>query len=127
MLFKSVLLKCTSASRCHHLLKTFWNGVRGWRDRQLSDGTIIWTAPTGHTYTTHPGSRHLFPQLCEPTATLWDGAPPTVETTSDRAAMMPRRRHTRAHNAAKAKAAERQLNDAYAAQVIAERNKPPPF
>jgi hypothetical protein len=30
--------KCSSASRCHHLLKTFW----GWRDKQLPDGTVIW-------------------------------------------------------------------------------------
>ncbi len=37
--------------------------------------------------------------------------------------MMPRRRHTRAHNTAQAKAAERRLNDHY----VAERNKPPPF
>ena len=25
----------------HHLLKTFWNGVNGWRDRRLPDGTGI--------------------------------------------------------------------------------------
>ena len=24
-------LNCSSASRCHHLLKTFWNGASGWR------------------------------------------------------------------------------------------------
>jgi len=114
-------LKCLC--RFHHLLKTFWNGVRGWRDRQLPDGTIIWTSPTGHTYVTHPGSRHLFPQLCEPTATLWTGQPPVIEPTGDRGAMMPQRRHTRAHNTAKAIAAERRLNDA----LVAEHNKPPPF
>jgi hypothetical protein len=28
-------LKCSSANRCHHLLKTFW----GWRDQQPPDGT----------------------------------------------------------------------------------------
>jgi hypothetical protein len=33
--------------RCHHLLKTFWAGANGWRDEQLRDGTVIWTAPTG--------------------------------------------------------------------------------
>ena len=32
--------------RKHHLLKTFW----GWLNRQLPDGTIIWTAPSGQTY-----------------------------------------------------------------------------
>jgi hypothetical protein len=114
-------LKCLC--RFHHLLKTFWNALGGWCDRQLPDGTIIWTSPTGHTYTTHPGSVHLFPQLCRPTATLWTGEPPTVERTGDRGVMMPKRRHTRAHNTAKAKAAERKLND----PLVAERNKPPPF
>ena len=109
--------------RFHHLVKTFWNGVKGWRDRQLPDGTIVWTSPTGHTYTTHPGSRHLFPQLCKPTGTLWTGEPPTVESTADRGVMMPRRRHTRVHNTAKAIAAERRLNDEY----VAEHNRPPPF
>ncbi len=118
-------LKCLC--RFHHLLKTFWNGVKGWRDRQLPDGTIIWTAPTGHTYTTYPGGTHLFPTLCQPTATLWAGEPPVVQTTSDRGVMMPRRRHTRAHNTARAIAAERRLNDEYAAQRLAQRNKPPPF
>ena len=97
--------------------------MKGWRDRQLPDGTIEWPSPTGHTYTTYPGSRHLFPQLCEPTATLWTGEPPTIDTTADRGAMMPKRRHTRTHTTAKAIAAERRLNDDY----VAERNKRPPF
>src|SRR5258708_3873496 len=44
--------------------ETFW----GWRDHQLPDGTIIWTAPGPQTHTTHPGSRLLFPTLCKPTA-----------------------------------------------------------
>ncbi len=89
-------LKCLC--RFHHLLKTFYNGVRGWRDRQLPDGTIIWTSPTGHTYTTHPGSLQLFPTLCEPTATLWTGEPPTPDTSTDRGVMMPKRRHSRAQD-----------------------------
>jgi hypothetical protein len=118
-------LKCLC--RFHHLLKTFWNGAKGWRDRQLPDGTIVWTSLTGHTYTTYPGSKHLFPQLCEPTSTLWTGEPPVVELTPGRGAMMPKRRNTRAHNKAKAITAERKLNDTYAAERITERNKPPPF
>ena len=118
-------LKCLC--RFHHLLKTFWNGATGWRDRQLPDGTIVWTSPTGHTYATYPGSKHLFPQLCEPTATLWHDDPPAVDTNDNRAAMMPKRRHTRAHNKTRAVTAERKLNDSYAAGRIAERNKPPPF
>ena len=54
--------------RFHHLLKTFWCGVGGWREQQLPDGTLIVTSPTGHTYTTKPGSAQLFPTLCQPTA-----------------------------------------------------------
>ena len=43
--------------RKHHLLKTFWAGATtGWHDEQLPDATIIWTSPSGHTYTTRPGS-----------------------------------------------------------------------
>lgn len=117
------LNKCIWVNRFHHLLKTFYTGVTGWRDRQLVDGTIIWTSPTGHTYVTYPGSRRHFPKLCEPTATIWTGEPPVVEPTGDRGAMMPRRRRTRAENLAKRIEAERKLNDEY----VAERNKPPPF
>jgi hypothetical protein len=89
----------------------------------VTGGTIIWTSPSGHTYTTSPGSRLLFPSLCTPTGTLWQTPPPTIETTADRGLMMPKRRNTRAHNRAQAIAAERRLNDAH----VAERNKPPPF
>ncbi|MDX1885819.1 hypothetical protein [Mycolicibacterium sp. 120270] len=65
----------------------------------------------------------MFPQLCAPTATLWSGEPPVVQDSGNRGMMMPKRRHTRAQNTAKAKAAERKLNDA----LVAEHNKPPPF
>ena len=100
-------LKCLC--RFHHLLKTFWTGPGGWCDRQDPDGTITWTSPTGHTYTTHPGSRLLFPTLCRPTATLWTCAPPTIAISDNRGAMMPRRRRTRA-----------QSHDAY---ITAERRR----
>jgi hypothetical protein len=105
-------------------LKTFWIGAGGWRERQLPDATIMLTSPTGHTYTTRPGSALLFPALCLPTAALWlPGQEPTVESSGDRGVMMPKRRHTRAHNRQRSVAAERRLNDAH----VAERNKPPPF
>jgi hypothetical protein len=109
-------LKCYC--RFHHLCKTFL----GWQDKQLPDGTLIVTSPTGHTYTTHPGSKLLFPKLCHPTGDL---ALPdtTIDNTTDRGVMMPKRRHTRAHNRQHAITAERRLNDAH----VAERNKPPPF
>lgn len=96
--------------RKHHLLKTF----HGWRDRQYPDGSIEWISPTGATYTTHPGSRLLFPALCLPTGTL-----PTPSTRppdpTGRTLMMPTRRRTRAQNRAAAIKAERALN-----------TKPPP-
>jgi hypothetical protein len=114
-------LKCYC--RFHHLLKTFYCGVGGWREQQLPDGTLILTAPTGHTYTTYPGSALLFPTLCEPTGTLWTGEPPSVDTIGDRGVMMPKRRRTRAENLQRRIQAERKLNDEY----VAERNKPPPF
>jgi hypothetical protein len=110
--------------RFHHLLKTFYCGVGGWRERQLPDGTLIVTAPTGHTYLTKPGSLRLFPTLCQPTATLWrPGEEPTVPLSDGRGLMMPRRRRTRAENLARRIEAERKLNDEY----VAERNRPPPF
>lgn len=49
-------LKCLC--RQHHRLKTFG----GWRDKQLADGTVIWTSPTGRTYRTAPAGADLFPQ-----------------------------------------------------------------
>ncbi len=102
--------------RKHHLLKTFW----GWLARQLPDGTIIWTAPSGQTYTTHPGSRLLFPTLCKPTAPI---AAPAATPEAASGLTMPRRTRTREQNRQRAIEAERRLNDAY----VAERNKPPPF
>jgi hypothetical protein len=96
--------------RKHHLFKTF----HGWRDRQHPDGTIDWTSPTGQTYTTHPGSRLLFPTLCEPTGRLPSPAVRQPDSTG-RTLMMPTRRRTRAQNRAHAITAERALN-----------TKPPP-
>ncbi len=89
-------------------------------------GTIIWASPTGHTYVTYPASLHFFRNYVNPlprsgTATNRSSSPPTAA--DGRATMMPKRRHTRAHNTAKAKAAERKLNDAR----VAERTKPPPL
>ncbi|BBY25333.1 HNH endonuclease signature motif containing protein [Mycobacterium stomatepiae] len=81
-------LKCLC--RFHHLVKTFW----GWRDRQLPDGTVVWTAPSGHTHVTAPGSALLFPDLCAPTGEA--ASPVRPDRCTDRAAMMPRRRRTRA-------------------------------
>jgi hypothetical protein len=52
--------------REHHRLKTFHDGPDGWRDEQLSDGTIVWTSPTGRVYRTTPDGYELFPQMRPP-------------------------------------------------------------
>ncbi|TQR84655.1 DUF222 domain-containing protein [Mycobacterium hodleri] len=88
-------LKCLC--RRHHLLKTFWDGQSGWRDQQLDDGTVIWTAPDGRTHITTPGSRLLFPELSEPTATVVASGVPTAHTAG---LTMPRRKTTRAQDRA---------------------------
>ena len=100
---------CASNIKClcrkHHLLKTFC----GWLDRQLPDGTVIWTSPEGQTYTTQPGSRLLFPTLCKPTAPV---STPVVATTGapSRGLMMPRRTSTRVQDRANRIDAERARN-----------------
>ncbi len=110
-------LKCLC--RKHHLLKTFW---AGWRDEQWPDGTIVWTSPSGHTYTTRPGSRLLFPALSLPTGQL-PGCTTPSPPHAQRGIMMPTRCRTRAEDRARRIDAERALNAAH----VAERNQPPPF
>lgn len=81
-------LKCLC--RFHHLLKTFHH----WQDQQFPDGTVVWTAPTGHTYITTPEGAHWYPQLAHPT-----GTPEAAEEpprTPTRGHCMPKRKHTRA-------------------------------
>ena len=111
--------------RLHHLMKTFW----GWRDQQLADGTLIWTAPSGQTYITTPGSALLFPSLCAPTGGL-EPTPPAPRC-AGRAAMMPIRRRTRAHNRANYIAAQRRRNrvdrESAAVVPIVANDEPPPF
>jgi hypothetical protein len=114
-------LKCLC--RKHHLLKTFG----GWHDRQWPDGTIVWTSPNGEHYTTHPGSRLLFPSLCRPTAAVVTRWTPDTSTETNRGLMMPRRKATRIQNRTKAINDERRYNQAHVAAEAAERNRPPPF
>ncbi len=106
--------------RLHHLLKTFWGGTNGWRDLQHPNGTITWTAPSGHTYTTRPGSRLLLPSLYLPTGQL-PTAPTSELPASQRGIMMPTRCRTREQDRAHRTNAERGLNAAH----VAERNQPP--
>jgi hypothetical protein len=114
-------LKCLC--RLHHLLKTFW-AMFGWHERQHPDGTIVWTDPDGQTYTTHPGSRLLFPTLCAPTAPV----APVAETTAPTphpGLTMPRRTTTRRQDRQHRITEERRLN-----QIDADRQAQesiPPF
>ena len=78
-------------------------------------------SPTGHTYVTYPGSTHLFPQLCRPTATPWAGAPPVAESTGERAAYAQTPTHPRNN---KANAITPDDSTDYATETIAERNNP---
>ncbi|BBY52193.1 HNH endonuclease [Mycolicibacterium arabiense] len=110
---------CASNLKClcrrHHLLKTFWGGPTGWRDRQLPEGTIIWTSPSGRTYVTEPGSKLLFPSLCAPTApvTITDEAR-TKAPHHNPGLTMPRRQRTRAQDRAQRITDDRRLNQSEA-------------
>ena len=103
-------MKCSSRSRCHHLLKTFYTGSGGWADKQLPDGTVVWTAPTGRTYTTKPGGSLFFPVLATPTGEVVIGKL-TTEPGEHRGLMMPRRTRTRAEERNERIAAERRINE----------------
>ncbi|MEI6251462.1 MAG: HNH endonuclease signature motif containing protein [Mycobacteriaceae bacterium] len=110
-------LKC----RAHHLLKTFWSGQKGWREQQFSDGTIIWTSPSGRTYTTTPGGALFFPQLAIPTEELTIIVGHPDSSSPGRTLLMPTRKQTRAAERAARIAWERGLNERrFAAD-------PPPF
>jgi hypothetical protein len=89
---------------------------------QLPDGTLVWSAPNGRTYTTHPGSRILFPTWHTTTAELPQNPTPAIAV-EGRGVMMPRRQRARAADLASRIKYERALNDAH----VAERNRPPPF
>ncbi|MGB8405798.1 MAG: HNH endonuclease signature motif containing protein, partial [Mycobacterium sp.] len=106
--------------RKHHLLKTFYRGPDGWRDEQLADGTVIWTAPTGHVYRNMPLSRILFPDKNFDTPLPPVSAPDST-TGLGRGVMMPQRRRTRAHNRAARIAYERTLNEEELANAHRER------
>jgi hypothetical protein len=84
---------------------------------------VIWTDPDGHTTTTYPGSRLLFPELCTPTAGFTPaGIPPTQHTAG---LTMPKRTITRAHARRQRIGAERRHNTPAAEQSL--RESIPPF
>ena len=117
--------------RTHHLIKTFYSGVGGWTDQQLPDGTIVLTAPTGHTYRTEPHGAAMFPALGQSTGEL--AIPPALDTfDTDRSAMMPRRKQTREQDRRDRINAERRERTELIAQEQRQRhrwlaaNYPPP-
>ena len=108
--------------RAHHLIKTFRTGPHGWTPHAKPDGSIDWTAPTGHTYTKTPAAAILFPH--------WNTATPIPKTRSislindtDRDTKMPTRTRTRTQNRAQRTTTERQRN----ATERAENTSDPPF
>jgi hypothetical protein len=124
-------LKCSSASRCHHLVKTFYAAF-GWSERQLPDGTVTWTAPTGHTYCTESHGGTLFSALAQPTGDL--GEVPVPDESANRGLMMPKRKQSREQDRRDRIAAERRKRKELIAEEqrqgqawIAANYKPPPF
>ncbi len=92
---------------------------------------MVWTSPTGHTYTTKPGASVFFPALAASTGEFV--LPNTIRVAGEnRGLMMPARRRTRAAERAARIASERRINEAAIAaenarRHIAARNDPPPF
>jgi Domain of unknown function (DUF222) len=81
-------LKCLC--RLHHRLKTF----DGWEDRQLADGTVMWTSPAGKPYWTSPAGADLFPQPRGPACA--EPAPSRRSRSKQRSARIAQaRRHNR--------------------------------
>lgn len=119
-------LKCLC--RAHHLLKTFHD----WTDTQLANGTIVWTSPTGHVYTTEPEGGHWFTGLGDPT-----GEPslqPATPANPNRCLKMPTRDRTRAEDRTRRITAERAHNHRQieAGELedqarLAANYEPPPF
>ena len=102
--------------RKHHLVKTFWPGFT---DRQKPDGTIEFTTPTGHTYTTRPLSVLLFPRADASTATLPEpSGPPPPQADGQ---MMPKRATTRTQQRTYRINAQRKRN------LLEHPPQPPPF
>jgi hypothetical protein len=118
--------------RIHHLIKTFHSGPGGWTDQQMPDGTIVLTAPTGHTYVTEAHGAALFPTLAQSTGEL--PLPTLDEPSSYRAVMMPKRKQTREQNRRDRINAERRERTELMAEEERQRQawlaanyQPPPF
>jgi hypothetical protein len=119
--------------RIHHLVKTFHTGKGGWTDRQLPDGTLVLTSPSGHIYSTEPHGAAMFPTLATPTGEL-DLPTEVADPDTDRWAMMPRRKQTRAQDRQDRITAERRQRTELIAEEERQRQawlaanyQPPPF
>jgi hypothetical protein len=109
--------------RLHHLIKTFC----GWTPHAQPDGSIQWSAPTGHTYTTAPGASMLFPHWNIETPIPRKRAISLINDT-DRDTRMPVRQRTRAQDRAQRIKAERSRNQLQLALELADNDSdPPPF
>lgn len=121
--------------RLHHLIKTFYTGPTGWTDRQSEDGTVVFTSPSGHGYSTEPFGAQLFPILGTPTGPIGPTAAERADDThrgvamptrsrtrhEDRRSRVDRERRRRAEiNAEKSRAKAQR-------QARAEAEHPPPF
>lgn len=95
--------------RIDHLIKTFWPGFE---DRQMPDGTVVFTTPSGHTYTTTPGIGVLFPGFDATTAALPPPESDTERPEPGRTMKMPKRKRTRAQDRAQRIQYERAQNQA---------------
>ncbi|EHI13419.1 hypothetical protein [Mycolicibacterium thermoresistibile] len=100
---------------------------------QLPDGTVVWRAPSGRTYTTTPAGAEFFAQLGRPTGEV-EVSQTKPPDGADRGAKMPLRNRTRAEDEAYRIALERQHNaariarrDLLLAERLARNDKPPPF
>jgi hypothetical protein len=109
--------------RHHHMVKTFRDG---WSEDQLPDGTINFTTPTGHTYTSKPTSRLFFPTVNTTSAPVTRGSPRKAMA-DDKTVKMPKRKRSKASDRAYRIAAERALNEAYLALRRAKEDEPPEF
>ena len=99
----------------------------GWHGKQLPDGTVIFTSPSGRTYTTKPDGETTG-ELTLPDRRLQLG--------EGRALMMPRRKRTRAQEHQARISTERRINEqiinrqqwlADEAQRQRDGDEPPPF
>ena len=114
-------------------MKTFYSGPGGWTDAQLPHGTVVFTAPTGHIYSTEPLGGMLFAALRQSTGVLIVPQVSDVPVTG-RALMMPRRKQTREQDRRDRIIAERRLRTELIAEQERQRQawlaanyEPPPF